>query len=462
MANLNPLTSLSSIVPLQPLNWNIIPNKGTPPSTQVPVSSPDNYSSEAPTYTQERLFAVLPRSAANLINPNQYKSSDARGEIAYIKLISSKTLQDLQTRMKEDSLSEDVTSLAQGSTGYRKFFLTDTSCSYNEQMQVHKTFGDGEVVYFFGKQPMVFNFSGILFDSIKEDWFTKFINLYSTFLRGTQLAQNNELVSLILPNMKLKGYIISLSHTQNSVNDSTLPFTFQFFVKELVPTKNPFYDTNLSSFKWKTVDWTAGKGGARPTQTKATLLSNAKTSWGVGGYQTPASGNLSGVFGTTGTNLLTSAQSIGSGIDAFSKQLFNPVYGIISSITQVVANVTGDTTKILTAITNPAFAILQGITNVARQATSLVSMIEGSAASILAIPSRGIKDFQTALNSLKGAAGAISNLPEDLSQMVQRTFNSGHFTAHSAILKSTGRKPPSQRAVLTSGPKYSPAKAYTL
>lgn len=447
---------------LQPLNWNKLPVPGTAPVNPVASTGTSAASTSKKPYYTERLFAPLPRSAASITDPNSYVGQDSRGEIAYMKLLTSNTSKITAARSKIDSLSKDVTDLVDTPSGYRSFFITDMSSSYNEQMQIHKTFGDGEVVYFFGKQPLVFNFSGLLFDSLTEDWFTKFVNIYSTYLRGTKLAQNYELVNLILPNMRLKGYLTNMSFAQKSGNDVAIPFNFQVMVKEIVPTPTNQSAGNIAKLKWKMLSWAAGKTGVTNFYTPAALQNTGSKTWGVGGYQSPPTGNLSGIFGQAGTSALASATSVGNQIGAFNSQLFSPVYGIISSITNVVASVTGDATKILTAITNPAFGILQSVTNVANQATALVSLVEGSAVSLLAIPGRGIKDLKTMLNSLNGAAGAISNLPEDLSQMTQRLIRSASLSSQSAILKASHNKPQQLQAVLSSGPVYTPANAYTL
>jgi hypothetical protein len=90
--------------------------------------------------------------------------------------------------------------------GYTDFLLTSVSVSFDEKVQVVQTFGDSDVVYYFGKSPVIYSLSGMLIDDIDNGWFTKFIEAYSNIMRGTELARNYELLEITLPNMIIVGF----------------------------------------------------------------------------------------------------------------------------------------------------------------------------------------------------------------------------------------------------------------
>lgn len=122
----------------------------------------------------ERLFTARARYAQ--VNPDRPDAT--RGDFAYIKLLTSQKqyteyLAGTNNRQitYKDLIGPDgaLTSMADPkgdkTYGYDRFLLTGVRASLTEKVQVTEVFGDNEVLYFFGRQPMVFNLSGILIDS---------------------------------------------------------------------------------------------------------------------------------------------------------------------------------------------------------------------------------------------------------------------------------------------------------
>ncbi|HXP49956.1 MAG TPA: hypothetical protein VN922_08385, partial [Bacteroidia bacterium] len=108
--------------------------------------------------------------------------------------------------------------------GYASFLITGLQCMMNEKLQVTETFGDGEVYYYFGREPITINVSGMLIDSVDNDWFTQWLYMYGQVLRGTQVAKRYQLVKLVMPNMTLIGTIASMSFSQDAGRDTDIPF----------------------------------------------------------------------------------------------------------------------------------------------------------------------------------------------------------------------------------------------
>ena len=90
-----------------------------------------------------------------------------------------------------------------------------------------------EVIYYFGRQPLIFNLTGVLIDSADNNWFVDWVKLYSEFFRGTQTAKNYELIKIVLPNMIITGTISAFSWQQDSSRDTDIPFsnTQQLFLQ---------------------------------------------------------------------------------------------------------------------------------------------------------------------------------------------------------------------------------------
>ena len=121
--------------------------------------------------TGERLYQVSPRSNHAYYDNN---SITERGDIASIKLINSNnSLEGLSNTSKrfdsskipDKSIYNDLIGISNKQRGYDRFLLTDFSVSYSEKTQIMTTFGDNEVVYYFGKNPVIINLSGVLVDS---------------------------------------------------------------------------------------------------------------------------------------------------------------------------------------------------------------------------------------------------------------------------------------------------------
>lgn len=405
----------------------------------------------------ERLYMVNPRSAETEFAASGLQVySTERGRIASIRLLSNDTEISKSVRTGRDvDLTEEMNDLLHSSTGYQKFFLTDVNITYNEKMQVYTTFGDSETVYYFGRQPVTVSLSGLLFDSIYADWFTKFLALYNTTFRGTQLARMFELVEIVLPNMTMKGSIFALQHNQNSMSDTNIPFSMQFLAKEIIPTAMPnLSNMNQSYISGELIDWSVGKEGFGG---KDFTLST-----GIGGGIVETASSAINSVSSVYDSVMGAADSFGKTLNSFRTSIFSPIYGIISSITKIIKTTSGDITSIITSFTNPLNRILRDITNISSQAVAIANLIEFNFNRIISIPDRVVINARNTLASLKNSAGVISRVPESLSDVLKRHYRSGRIKRGAAILSSGKGGSKSKAAVLSSGAPYSPSQAYQL
>lgn len=462
------------------LDLNSVPNAS--PTTGAPQS----LTSVFPDSADKRLFTSIPRSALAVTtnsewsvkgpNPGGYISD--RGKIASIRWLTSK--KDLSVAASSakgnryqpggdlqidlDLLSSDY------SEGFDHFFLTGFSTTYSEKTQIHSTFGDNEIVYYFGRQPVVFNLEGILFDTLVDDWFSKFINLYWGYLRGSQLAKYFELVEITLPNMRIKGSILSLGHSQDSSIDQLVKFNMQFLAKEFIPIPISRTDTLevLSAMqKYSPISFSASKLGPIHAAMKkgATLKDSNKGVKGTGSASKPTYTTISNVLKNLPDPQVPDAlKNVSSSIENFTSSVFSPVFSIVASIAQTVQTVTGTISASMKTITTPLSNLLATVRLVDNQVQQLVGLVEKDVADLVSIPSRLMGDLNHTLKDLKNTAGIISRLPESLSQVVTRSITSGiqSQASKSAVLSSGKKRVKSKGALLQSGKPYHPAKAYTL
>ena len=221
----------------------------------------------------ERLFSTRARYARldSTYTADGVDLAGGRGDWAYIKLLTSKTQQE---EYRKGSTKRDVTYkdlLGAGSissalsrtdsvgesSGYDEFLLTGVSCDMNEKVQISEVFGDGEVVYYFGRLPLMFNLRGILIDSVDNNWFVNWIKTYSDFLRGSQAAKNYELIKIVLPNMTITGSIAGFSYNQDSSRDTDIAFSMQFIAKLVEPKIDTSPVAAINSPYLKGVDFSA-------------------------------------------------------------------------------------------------------------------------------------------------------------------------------------------------------------
>lgn len=437
--------------------------------------------------SDERLFTARARYASN--------DSTNRGTHAYIKLMSSSEQaatysSKSSTRAVGSSASSSVLSdslaVMSGSAsgqGYDKFLVTNLSASMEEKLQITEVFGDNEVAYYFGKAPMVFAISGMLIDSVDNNWLTDWLYTYDGALRGTQLARNHELLKLVLPSMTLIGSITSFSWEQQSSNETAVPFRFQFLVRSMTPTPAVFGGSAITNaaeqinfdladtFQAQSIINGLKQQGAMLTS----AIQNAGSIGGLGSALSKYGSSLSGYMGIGGTpssvsgaidslsNMITGSKSsfsnlispITSSLSGIRATLFSPVYGVMSSLTKLVKNVfgIGGFGSILASLTAPIKGILGDIARIATQASAIVGMVTGGISNLTRGIASGfgiVQSFETAVKSFKHAAGTIAAAPTSISKSIKLLVNSGGMHTSSSFLNPNPKFSLSKSASLSS------------
>jgi hypothetical protein len=122
---------------------------------------------------------------------------------------------------------------AHATTGYVDFLITQVQERYQEKVQVSETLADNYVAYFFGQAAPTWNYSGFLINSKQDDQATNFVRLYSSLLRGTQLARRQKIVSLKYDSYIVAGAMTNLVLGRNAANELLVQFSFDFLVKRI-------------------------------------------------------------------------------------------------------------------------------------------------------------------------------------------------------------------------------------
>lgn len=130
---------------------------------------------------------------------------------------------------------------AAGGTGYVDFFLQQASEPFQEIMQVDKVLSDDYVAFFYGQQPPVFQYSGTLLNTLQDDQRSGFARAYNTMLRGTQMARRGALARLRYDSVIVTGVMVSHQQALNADNETAVPFSFSFLVKEYVVLSEPVF-----------------------------------------------------------------------------------------------------------------------------------------------------------------------------------------------------------------------------
>lgn len=399
-----------------------------------------SYTTDRDSAVGERLYTIQSRAAAAIYKEGTSGYISDRGDIASIKVISTNNIlggEDSTSRSNNGDVEvgdyQDLFSTEFSSGPYNRFLLTAVDVSYSEKTQIVTTFGDNEVVYYFGKNPVIMTIQGVLIDSLFADWFTNFVKNYQTFMRGTKLAQNFEMLELLLPNMRVVGSIISLSHHQDSARDTDIPFSIQFYAKsiEMLPA--------LLS------------GGVASTNSGANLIFTNPTRSGL-----PANTGGSSNRGYSEPDWIKNinSNSVSTGYDIFSKNISSPIVSTLAGISKIVITTNSDLTKIVSSFTNPVNSVLRDITNIAVKATAVANLVTSSVAGVSNTLSAPGINLKNTLSALKNTAGVISRLPEDVSTSFKRNYMNGNIKSKAAILSSGKNGSTSKAAVLTSGRPY--------
>lgn len=115
--------------------------------------------------------------------------------------------------------------------GYIDFLLQQAQESFTEKFEAIDVLSDNYVSYFYGQQPPIFQYAGVLLNSQQDDWRAAFMDMYHDLLRGTKMARRQLVVTLSYDDVFVTGVLVSMSQMLNAEMELAVPFTFQMLVK---------------------------------------------------------------------------------------------------------------------------------------------------------------------------------------------------------------------------------------
>jgi hypothetical protein len=425
--------------------------------------------------SSERLFTITPRSLLSTTTGGD------RGYRGYIQLVSSNPVNVSDTSIYSSSIAGSGGTLDQAVNGgqyggYANFLITAIQCQMSEKIQVTETFGDGEVYYYFGRQPITLSISGLLIDSIENDWFTQWLFMYGQVLRGTQVASRYQLVKLYLPTMVLVGTIASMSFNQNSDRDTDIPFQFEFMAKELIPI--PVMNTNfvlsnaaslLNVSQASTFVDQLGLNSLKSSLSQFSSMVNSELAplntiaQGISGFANTISANLNSVS--------SAFYSVTATLAGLRASLFSPIYGVLSSLTKLVGALSGVVNAFNSVVTqvNNIVRDLQNISSIAVGLVNLANaaLFDGGGA-LLGTNSASISTSSAtlqAIGNLSNSSGVISTAPPTLFQYLQSYVSAGQIPVTSPFMQNqsiasltVSETSLSKIGILNSGTPYSAAQ----
>ena len=92
-----------------------------------------------------------------------------------------------------------------------------------------ETFEDN-LIYFYGRRPRVFNFSGQFLNSEEHQHKNNFIFEYASRLRGTKCVENKTRAFVLYEDNIVEGYILNISVSTSSEDAKACPFNFSMYV----------------------------------------------------------------------------------------------------------------------------------------------------------------------------------------------------------------------------------------
>jgi hypothetical protein len=163
-------------------------------------------------------FVVQPRFI------QEWNETDRKDQLAAIRVITTKN-------GKEEDLVPKFT----------KFLLTGVQEAHTERAQIVETFGDF-YAFFFGERPPIYNFSGVLLNTVNVNWYGDFKLYYEKYLRGTRAVENQAKILMSYQGTTLEGYILNTNRSIVAEPQSGVQFSFQVLVidEKLVNVSDDF------------------------------------------------------------------------------------------------------------------------------------------------------------------------------------------------------------------------------
>lgn len=186
---------------------------------------------------KERKLVVSDYRKASLTLPKYYKSESGE-HVATISLIDAVSSGGSdRTKKGGGDWSGELIDGEEKDT----FLLKGIQEVFKERSQIVETFGEDFAVFFTGKSPSVFLFSGVLINDAYRNWKSLFIDGYRRYMNSSECARRKLKVRIFYDYVTIEGYLLDLSVAMDSSDDVNVPFNFNVLVTD-------YYDYGVDGF----------------------------------------------------------------------------------------------------------------------------------------------------------------------------------------------------------------------
>ena len=178
----------------------------------------------------------LRKRDVNVMHCNKIKENT----VASIKIVKENTSIDATDNFRDSFFSDssDNTDVLFESTN---FVLQASGEADSEKSQIMDNFGELPQIFFFGRRPRVYSYSGMLWNNDTNNWKDEFRYVYNKYLRGTKCVENGVKLILTYDRSVRLGYMLQMNINQNAEMEMSVPINFAMFIedeKELIDLDN--------------------------------------------------------------------------------------------------------------------------------------------------------------------------------------------------------------------------------
>lgn len=355
----------------------------------------------------ERLFTVRPRNASAV--------TEKRGTVSSIRFHLPKgTNKKKWAETVPPSIKSAFEQAVDETNGYINFITKNVSYDIQEKSQVLHTFGGQEAVYFYGKAPVQVNFSGLLVDDLDNDQFTKFLNLYMNYLRGSKASADYCYIELSLNNATFTGAFTGIQVQQDSSRDTDVTFSAQFIAKTftLASTDTIFMDNgniNQPVVIVREVD---------PTITQEAITEAVNQS--IAAQLEPLPDDSPTANGGNSLSLGDYTRSFGT---------LPTLSDLIGFSASDISDFFGGINDFINNITKPIQDLANQIDQFANDVIGLVESVEDGIDSIINNVESAVKSVVGTIDSLEDTVTTICNFPDSMANKLGAIGSKGGISA---------------------------------
>ena len=110
------------------------------------------------------------------------------------------------------------------------FVLQSAQYVNEEKYFVFQALNGETTTFFFGGKPVVYSFSGIVYDTYNQEWLNDFEFYYQEYLRGSRALLNKTRMFIIYSDQILEGFMLDVTVRKGADTNDSASFSFNFIL----------------------------------------------------------------------------------------------------------------------------------------------------------------------------------------------------------------------------------------